>query len=154
METAKIKKVLIALDYNPSSKTIAESGYELAKTMGAEVTLMHVTINSFLYTTVYPHMGNWQSDTLNSHEIRNAGSRNFLEKAKCHLGDSSIQTILKKGNFADMILSTAAELNVDCIVLGSHSKKCPANILMGSVTEEVLRKTIIPLFIIQVKEKD
>ena len=154
MNIDKIKRVLIALDYDPTSKKVAEDGYELAKTMNAEITLLHVTINSFLYTTVYARMGNWQSDSLNSHEFRNAGSRNFLEKAKRYLKDTSIQIIQKKGNSAQIILNTATEINADCIVMGSHSQNCLTNILMGSVTEEVLRKTIIPLFIVQIKKRD
>ena len=154
MNTDKIKKVLIALDYDPSSKKVAEDGYELAKTMGAEVILMHVTMNSYLYTTVYPHMGNWQSDSLNSLDFKNTGSRNFLLKAKRHLGDGSISIIQKNGGTAQMILNTANEMKADCIVMGSHSQKCAADILMGSVTEEVLRKTIIPLFVVPIKKKD
>lgn len=37
-----MKKVLIALDYDPSSIIVAKKGYSLAKSMGAEITLMHV----------------------------------------------------------------------------------------------------------------
>ncbi len=39
MKTNAMKKVLIAQDYNPTSKKVAEAGYAMAKTMGAEVTL-------------------------------------------------------------------------------------------------------------------
>ena len=37
-----MKKILIALDYDPTSQKVAETGFSLAKTMGAEVILMHV----------------------------------------------------------------------------------------------------------------
>ncbi len=37
-----MKKVMIALDYDPSSVKVAEKGYALAKTMGAKIILMHV----------------------------------------------------------------------------------------------------------------
>jgi len=43
---------------------------------------------------------------------------------------------------------------VDCIVMGSHSQKWLENIIIGSVTQEVLRKTTIPLFIIPTKNRD
>ena len=154
MEANKVKKVLIALDYDPTSKLVAERGYNLAQTMNAEITLLHVTITSFLYTTIYPLMGEWQSDTMSSREIRHAGSRRFLEKAKRHLGDTSIQLIQKDGDFDRMILNTATEINADCIVIGSHSSKCAVeNILMGSVTREVLRKTTIPLFVVTTRKR-
>ena len=38
----KIKKVLIALDYDLSAKQVAEQGFSMAKNMGADVILLHV----------------------------------------------------------------------------------------------------------------
>ncbi|MEI6755080.1 MAG: universal stress protein [Paludibacter sp.] len=153
MKTNKTKKVLIALDYDPTSKKVAEDGFKMAKDMGAEVTLLHVTVNSFLYTSIYENMGDWQYDSLDTIALRNAGSRNFLEKAKRHLGDTAIQTVMKDGDFAQKILETANEMKADCIVMGSHSQKWLENILVGSVTEEVLRKTTIPMFIVPTKKR-
>ncbi|TFH50172.1 MAG: universal stress protein, partial [Bacteroidia bacterium] len=37
---------------------------------------------------------------------------------------------------------------------GSHSRKWLENIVMGSVSEKVLRSTSIPLFIIPTKKRD
>ena len=45
-----MKKVLIALDYDPTSQKIAETGFSLAKTMGSEVILMHVMSDPVDYT--------------------------------------------------------------------------------------------------------
>lgn len=150
-----MKTILIALDYNPTAIKVAESGFAMAKAMGAEVTLLHVLVNPLMYSTAYANMGAWQIDTLDANdtmEIIKTGSRNFLKKAKRHLGDESIQIIQKEGDFADTILDTAKEIKADCIVMGSHSQKWLENIVMGSVTEEVLRKTSIPLFIVPTKK--
>jgi nucleotide-binding universal stress UspA family protein len=152
-----MKTILIALDYNPTAIKVAESGFAMAKAMGAEVTLLHVLVNPLMYSTAYANMGAWQIDTLDANdtmEIIKTGSRNFLKKAKRHLGDETIQIIQKEGDFADTILDTAKEINADCIVLGSHSQKWLENIVMGSVTEEVLRKTSIPLFIVPTKKME
>lgn len=43
-----MKKVLIALDYNPSAEKVAETGHRLAKSMDAEVVLLHV-VSDFKY---------------------------------------------------------------------------------------------------------
>jgi nucleotide-binding universal stress UspA family protein len=157
MKTNKIKKVLIALDYDPTAQKVAEKGYEMAEAMGAEVTLLHVVVNSAMYASAYDTMGIWQIDAVNTMEtikILDTASRNFLEKAKRHLGSNSIQTIQKEGDFAQMILQTADEIKADCIVMGSHSQKWLENILLGSVTEEVLRKTKLPMFIIPTRKRD
>jgi len=157
MENNKINKVLIALDYDPTSKKVADSGYAMAKAMGAEITLLHVVVDAALYSSVYDNMGVWQIDTINaidSFESVKTGSRHFLEKTKNYLADKSIQTIQKEGDFAQMILDTSKEIKADCIVMGSHSQKWLENIVLGSVTEEVLRKTTIPLFIVPTKKRE
>jgi len=61
--------------------------------------------------------------------------------------------VIKEGEVAETILKIAKELNVDIIVMGSHSRKWLENILLGSETEEVLKKTTIPLYIIPTKNK-
>lgn len=152
-----MKTILIALDYNPTAIKVAESGYSVAKAMGAKVTLLHVLVNPIMYSTAYANMGAWQIDTvdaLDTMEILKTGSDNFLKKAKRHLGDDSIQIIQKEGDFAQLILETANEIKADCIVMGSHSQKWLENIVLGSVTEEVLRKTSIPLFIVPTKKRE
>jgi len=157
MKTNQMKRVLITLDYDPTAQKVAESGFAMAKAMGSEVTLLHVMVSPVMYASAYANMGAWQIDTIDTAEgmeIIQTGSHNLLEKAKKHLGDKTIKTIQKEGDTAEMILQTASEMNADCIVMGSHSQKWLENIIMGSVTEEVLRKSTVPLFIVPTKKKD
>jgi len=154
-----MKKVLIALDYDPTAQKVAEEGYKFAKTMGAEVTLLHVISDAVYYssTDYSPIMGftgylNTNPLDLNTIEVLKEASLKFLDKTKNHLGDTAIRTMVAEGDFADAILESAKSVHADIIVLGSHSRKWLENIVMGSVTEEVLRHTTIPLFIIPTKK--
>jgi len=52
MKTKKIKKVLIALDYDPTSQKVAETGFSLAKPMGSEIILMHVMSDPVDYSSM------------------------------------------------------------------------------------------------------
>ena len=156
----KMKKVLIALDYAPSAKKVAEVGFEFAKTMGAEIVLLHVISDPVYYssTDYSPIMGfsgylNADPLVLNSMEVLKTASLNFLDKTRIHLGDNTIQTVVEEGDFADVIIDTAKKQHADIIILGSHSQKWLENIVMGSVTEEVLRRSEIPLFIIPTKNR-
>ena len=155
-----MKKILIALDYDPTAQKVAEKGYEFAKTMGAEVTLLHVISDAVYYssTDYSPIMGftgymNANPLDLNTIEVLKEASLNFLDKSRKHLGDSTINTMVAEGDFANVILESAKSIHADIIVLGSHSQKWLENIVMGSVTEEVLRHTTIPLFIIPTKKR-
>jgi len=155
-----MKKVLIALDYDPTAKKVAEVGFEFAKTMGAEVVLLHVISDPVYYssTDYSPIMGftgylNPDPLQLNTLEVLKTASLNYLDKTRIHLGDKTIQTVVEEGDFAESILKMAKKLHVDLIILGSHSQKWLENIVMGSVTEEVLRQSTIPLFIIPTKNR-
>jgi len=154
MKTINMKKMLIALDFNPTAQKVAEVGYSLAKSLGAEVVLLHVMVDPLYYSAIenYPIAG--YTGTLITPlqivdtDMTKKESQVFLEKIKRHLGDEAIQTLVKEGDFAEIILKTAKDNHADLIVMGSHSRRWLEEILMGSVTEQVLHHTSIPLFII------
>ena len=151
MKTNKSMKVLIALDYDPTAKKVADVGFAIAKAMGAEIVLIHVVVDLVTYSLQYINMDALQLE--GGIALKDA-SRKFLEKMKHHLGDMMIKSLIKEGDFADCILETVKEEDIDIIVMGSHSKKWLENIVMGSVTEEVLRKATIPLFIVPTKKRE
>ena len=51
MKTNIIKKVLIALDYDPTAQRVAELGFSIANAMKAKIVLLHV-INEPKYYSV------------------------------------------------------------------------------------------------------
>lgn len=154
-----MKKVLIALDYDPTAQKVAEKGFALAKAMASEVVLMHVISDPVYYSsTAYsPIMGFGgfveldflQPDILDNLE---RASQDFLDRSKHHLGDEAIQTRTGEGDVADALLKAATDVQADVIVMGSHSQKWLETIVMGSVTKKVLQNTFIPVFIIPTKK--
>lgn len=153
-----MRKVLIALDYDPTAQKVAEMGYSLAKSMNAEVVLLHVIAENSYYSTLdySPIMGFTGFSNLdpamniNIEEVKRA-SFEFLDKTRNHLGDETIETAVAEGDFADSILEAAKELNADLIVMGTVSKKWLEKVIVGSVAENVLKHSTIPLFIIPTK---
>ena len=155
----KKKKVLIALDYNPTAQKVAEVGYSLAKAMDAEVALLHVIADPIYYSSIEysPIMGfsgfmDMGSLQLTVEDLKKA-SIQFLNKVKHHLHDETLETVIKGGDFSESILQTAKEIHADLMVLGTHSRRWLEEILLGSVTEKVLHHTTIPLFIVPTKQK-
>jgi len=150
MKKIKMNRVLIALDYDPTAKKVAKSGYSIAAAMGAEIILLHVIEDLTVYSLSYLNMGPLQLDSVV--ELKEA-SQQFLDKTKLFLGDLTIQTVVKEGNFADSIIQTAKELDVDIIVMGSLSKKWLENIVLGSVSQKVMLQSTIPMFIVPTKKE-
>jgi nucleotide-binding universal stress UspA family protein len=156
-----MKKVLIALDYGPTAQKVAEVGYSLAKTLRAEIVLLHVMSDPVYYSSAdfSPIMGfSGYTDIgpleLESIEGLKKASLHFLEQSKHHLGDKTIQTLVLEGDFSEAILEAAKDTEADIIVIGSHSRKWLEKIVMGSVTEQVLNHTTVPLFIVPTKKRD
>ena len=118
-----MKKVLIALDYNPTAQKIAETGYRLAKAMNARTVLLHVVADPTYYSSLNysPIMGfdtfSNVVETDTTDELKTI-AQNFLDKSKQYLGDETIETVVKNGDFGETILQTAKDLNADIIVMG------------------------------------
>jgi len=158
METKKLKKVLISLDLDPTAQKVAEIGYALAKTMGAEIILLHVTTYALYYSSTehtpimgFSVLGPWK--LLENDDDLIIMAQEFLNKTKEHLGDENIKTILKEGNLANAIITAANDLHADVIVMGSHSRRWLENIVLGSTTEKVLHDSTIPVFIVPTGRK-
>jgi len=155
-----MKKVLIALDYDPTAQRVAEIGFSMAKAMKAEIILLHVIADPAFYSSLeyspitgfvgYMDMINLQSISVDG--LKNA-SLQYLEKIKQHLGLKTIQTIVKEGDPAESILASVKELHIDIIVMGSHSRRWLEKILIGSVTQKVLNDIMVPIIIIPTKQK-
>jgi nucleotide-binding universal stress UspA family protein len=150
-----MKNILIALDYNPTAQKVAETGYSLAKAMKAKTTLLHVVSDVTYYSSLdySPIMGfggfsaayTAQPDTIG--EIKKV-AQTYLDNSRHHLGDEQIQTVVKSGEYGETILKTATELGADIIVMGTHSKRGLEKLLVGSVAENVLHHSLIPVLII------
>ena len=159
IKNANMKKILIALDYDPTAQKVAETGYELAKAMNATTILLHVTsdVTQYAYLDYSPIMGFGGFGAANTLEKDTDGqlkkvAEQYLAGSKKHLGDDKIQTMVRSGVFGETILTTATELKVNIIVMGTHGRRGLEKVLVGSVAENVLHHSTIPIMIIPTRE--
>lgn len=149
-----MKKILIAIDYDPSAEKVAEAGYALGMAMAADIVLLHVIAEPSYYSSMEfspimgftgfadPHIPEIVETELKKEAMR------FLARSKEHLGDGPIKTVVAEGAFADTILKLAKDEGADIIVVGRHSRRGLGKLLVGSVAEKILHHSTIPLFII------
>ncbi len=147
-----MKKVLICIDYNPTSEFVADYGYKLAKSLKAEVCLLHVIADVQYYGVQYPtFMGYDGFDTevdLNIGLEMQQVAQNFLDTVRSHFNDPQVTSKILEGNTADVILEYASEWNADVIVLGTHSHNILEKIFIGDVASKVLKHTKIPVYMV------
>ena len=159
MKNIKFKKVLVALDYNPTAQKVAEVGYSIANAMGADCLLVHILSTPIIYTSVNydPIMGFSGFEALENYqlnaELLSKSANKYLDKVKKHLGDSNVETIVKDGEFDDQIMETALNYNADLIVMGTHSQQWLEKILVGSTTESIIQISKIPIVIVPTKKE-
>lgn len=147
-----MKKVLIALDYNPNSEKVVDKGYELAQLMEAKVCLFHVLAEVRYYGMQYePFMGYegyaFPIDYKIQEEFVNV-AKDYLEKTAAHLHGDNIITHLAEGDTAKKILEFAEEWKADVVVMGTHSHSTLEKLFLGTVASTVLERTKIPVYMV------
>ncbi len=137
----EIKKILNPVDGSDHSVRSTENAIELAKLMGADITLLHCH-DRFPIVLAEP---NFQKAV------------NQITKASEELVEPFIQMLEKEGiNFDVRILegnpgNKIPEVvqieKIDLIVMGSRGVTNFAGLLLGSVAHQVLHKSDCPIFI-------
>jgi nucleotide-binding universal stress UspA family protein len=152
-----MKKILIALDYNPSSEQVAEAGFALAKAMHAEITLLHVITEPAYYAAEYsPIMGYQGAYTEGIVAVVNdlkKTAKKFLVAAAKHLGDGNIKVKVLDGDTDDAILEYSKSHKADLIVMGSHRHKGIERLFVTDLATQMVKNSKLPLYIIPTSEK-
>ena len=152
-----MKKVLIALDFDPSPHKVAKTGFSIAKTLGLGITLQHVDTDElyFKLLDIVTIMGIC-SQKKSSDGIQKMGvelkelSVQFLNKSKIHLGDANVHTVLKDSDSNESVLALAKEIEADVIVviMALHNRKWLNNKALECIAENISLNSSIPVLII------
>lgn len=154
-----MKKVIIALDYDPSAEKVAETGYSVAKAMGAEVVLVHVVdepayYSSSAYSPIMGFTGFSGPDMLAMDDGLYKEAKRYLEESKKHLGDDSIEVSVLDGDFTEAVSGIVGTVNADLLVMGTHSRRGIDRLLMGNLAEKMLKHINIPLLAVPTHPED
>jgi len=138
------KKILVPVDFSEFSDKAAEYAMNIARKYNASVTLLHVII---LFQEDYD-----EEEQLKLHEKilkkKESERKKKLEKHSKKAEDKGIQvnSVLLRGfSIANSIMEYISENDIDLVVLGTHGHTGFKKWLLGSVTEEVVRESPIPV---------
>lgn len=136
-------RILIPTDGSAQAKPAVEMALGLARTHGAT---LHVLFIVDQPTTV-SGMGEGFSgldDLLDALEERgHRATKAIVEQARER--DIETTAAVRRGNPHDDILSYAEDNDIDVIVMGTHGRTGVKRALLGSVTENVVRHSEIPV---------
>jgi nucleotide-binding universal stress UspA family protein len=138
--------LVAAIDATPLTDEVIAKSCELARNLpGAELHVVYAI--EFVAT---PEMGFVSSPT----EIVDSG-RAVLNRVTAKAGElfgGRVIGHLAVGRAYREILQLATDLEADVIVVGSHGKRAVERFLVGSVSEQVVRKAHCPVLVVRPKE--
>jgi nucleotide-binding universal stress UspA family protein len=143
------KHILLPTDGSPLSARAVAAGVQLAKSLGASVTALHVAppATPVVFKRKLPVGYATPDEHAALIEREAAKALGTVEKAAKSAG---VPIRLEKivGDFpAETILDTAKRRKCDLIVMASHGRSGIAAVLLGSETQKVLAHAKVPVLV-------
>ena len=127
-------KILVPLDFSDSAEEILGAALRVLAADGT-LTLLHVvewlpavTEGTF---GIYPHRKDIE-------KIKELSQAKLAEMVRKH-PDESVDSLVREGRAAQVILETIGEHEPELVVMGTHGRSKLDHLLIGSVTERVIR---------------
>jgi universal stress protein A len=139
------RRMLIALDDSAAAAHAADIGADLARSLGAEVALVHAVDPTLAAT---PETG-VPAATLLADADHDARLSLATHAARLALPTPPL-AFIRVGRPAHEIIAAAREWQADLIVIASHGRRGVPRLLLGSVAEEVVRHAPCPVLVVRV----
>ncbi len=145
------QKLLVPIDGSQPSLRGLDVAIGLARTMDADIVLVHVVDNTKVARLSY---GEPSVVEPLFEELRQEGER-YLAEAEAAIKSGIVTSSqVAYGNPADEIGKIASEIGASMIVMGSHGRTGLRHLLMGSVAEGVIRNAKVPVVIVPAHADD
>ncbi|KAB2881281.1 universal stress protein [bacterium] len=148
-----IKNIVVPTDFSEAASHALDYALSLAKTFQAKIYLMHVFEPIVYYSDAPMGMPDLIELEQNVRGVAEQSLQSILDKQikehETEFGAIPVETILAQGKPFIEIIQTAKEKNADLIVLSTHGRSALEHILLGSVTEKVVRKAHCPVLTIR-----
>ncbi|MBI5523559.1 MAG: universal stress protein [Desulfarculus sp.] len=137
-----IKQILWPVDFSPALERVLPYVLGLARTHGARLHLLHVTMDLEQCAGLYD-LGPMQAG--------------FLEGAQAKMdalcqgplaGVAGLTALVACGDPVEKILAYAQAQGIDLIVVGTHGHKGLKHAILGSVAENLVRRSPVPVLTI------
>jgi nucleotide-binding universal stress UspA family protein len=140
------KRILVATDGSENAEKAASYGINIAKITGAEVYALYVISTQNVVTT--RTVTGWGEAVEEYLENKGKVAIDEVEKMGKDSG-VKIESVVLRGIPAEKILEYAEENNIDLIVMGTQGLTGIKKFLIGSVAENVVRHSKIPVMVIR-----
>jgi len=148
------RRILVPVDDSPVSRLGLKAALQMARDSGAKVRLLHVVEEFGAFMT--PDTGASIGPVLDS--LRAAGKRTIarIERRARAAGIKPSTALVENfgGRVADTILDEVKRWRPDLVVMGTHGHTGIKHVLLGRVTERVLRAASCPVLTVPRRAPD
>jgi universal stress protein A len=135
----KIKKILVAIDFSKLSYEALDYAIDLARDLGAKLSVIYV-VEPLEFAGV-DVLGGTPIATQSIVELERVKTRKLA-------GLDGATTAVRMGRPAEEIVAAGGKGKANLIVLGTHGRSGLSHLLMGSVSERVVRHSQCPVVVV------
>jgi nucleotide-binding universal stress UspA family protein len=159
-----MKRILVPIDFSDATPRVIDLARQLAKGLDAEIHLVHVkdlSAAAVQGTLGYglagmPELAPMSGVPVPVFDImpqpipEDEGQRSQLAQWQEEIAQSGIKVTLHEptGAVAEEILNQAGVVKADLIVMGTHGHGAMYNLLVGSATKGVLKRSALPVLLV------
>ncbi len=139
-----VRNVLAPVDFSDASLQALKHTKELALTYGAQISLLHA-----VEEVMYPSAYGLEMADVPGPEVVDRVEENLADLARDEIGYEHVVVDSAIGYAPSCILDHAEANDVDLIVIATHGRSGLERLLLGSVTERIVRRAPVPVFVVK-----
>jgi nucleotide-binding universal stress UspA family protein len=149
-----MKRILVPLDGSGLAEAVMPTALELGRALDAEWILLRVVMPApsawTLASASWGPVGPW-GDALGSTEEARQEARAYLEavRAKMSVAPDRVALDVREGVLPSALLNAVAEDHADLIAMSTHGRGGVNRLVMGSVTDMVIRMATVPVVVVR-----
>ncbi|HRN47153.1 MAG TPA: universal stress protein [Niabella sp.] len=143
----QFQRILIAIDNSPHSMNAAKKGFELAQALNASVGVAYII--DIMKEPVIPETGRISESTQNKSLTK--ANRVIDKLVKSYPDAGEITRFTSEGFPKKEIVMIAKNWEADLIVMGTHGRTGLSYLILGSVSEYVIKHSAVPVMVVPLK---
>jgi nucleotide-binding universal stress UspA family protein len=147
-----ISKILVPTDGSETAKKATKYAVELAKQIGATITLVGVIDKNRYLSQSIPAKASPTRLMETIEDYLRQAAEAYLKEAERLCGANGVQSrkVIRSGHPVEEIIKEAKNSKIDLIVIGSHGKSAIKAAVLGSVTFGVIHNgTKVPVLVVR-----
>lgn len=142
----RFDRILVPVDFSPSSYTAMETALDLASPE-THVDLLHVLELPDFPGFYQKAMQKMYGDMPDLRDAARSSLHAWMEEAASRHKD--VGTHIREGHAATEIIDAAGMLRSDLIVVSTHGRTGLQHVLLGSVAEHIVRNAACPVLVLR-----